>query len=150
MSESSENDRLQLSWVERRAWLVQTRLLAAASISIDQGLKRTQVKAKNLKVISKVIITDRVEDLEKLGHSIFNNTGFWRCKFCFRGSRKTGLVKFLFPGESASTQKYSNLDQLPGGPSGFVGNVASASLPDLLLVFQRVSIQGRRIGGVAL
>ena len=39
LSESSENGRLQLSWVERRAWLVQNRLLAAASLAINQGSK---------------------------------------------------------------------------------------------------------------
>ena len=68
-SESSENDKLQLSWVERRAWLVQKRLLAAASIAINQGPKRMHAKIKRPKV-SRINDDDRVDDLEKLGHSI--------------------------------------------------------------------------------
>ena len=47
----------------------------------------------------RVTVSDRVEDLEKLGHSICDNNGFYRCKFCFRGARKTGLVRCIARGE---------------------------------------------------
>ena len=109
MHEAPEGDVQRVKYLNARTWNVQKRIVLASQEAMSTKRAKPKREAKGPRV--KVVQADRLEDLRRLGHDIYENDGYFKCSLCMLGARKTGLVKWVGKG-SAKTTKSGNSGEM--------------------------------------